>query len=212
MSWLDVGLAVLNRTGWRKECSTPMRTNSEKVLPPVMQEARFYVESSLDAQPCYRNVNGAEVLTAQAPIMAGLVQIDDVASTLVCPLLDGNPRVCHGAVRGRLLGPESPAYINEVALRHGVAVLKEGMSAVDQRLIQHVTMRVGNGKPRYLIKKWLTTGEYILAPTAARDIVDDLHRLCDWSRANVVMRPLSSRKLRFAGERRPPYPAFDVCG
>ena len=156
-----------------------------------MQEARFYIGSSLDEQPCYRNVNGVEVLTAQVAIIAGLVQIDDVASALVCLLLDGNPRLCRGVVHGRLRGPESPAYVNEVALHHFLTVLKVWMSAVDQRLIQHVTMRVGNGILCYLIKKWPTTGEYILVSTAAHGIVDELRRLCDGSKANVVMRPLS---------------------
>ena len=42
LSWLDLGLQVLCRTGWRPECSQPQEVNIARILPPDALRARFF--------------------------------------------------------------------------------------------------------------------------------------------------------------------------
>ena len=59
LSWLDVGLAVLHRAGWRPESSQSQTRNIERALPPDTNKSRFFAEGALISAIDGRNLTDA---------------------------------------------------------------------------------------------------------------------------------------------------------
>ena len=190
MSWLDVGLAVLHKAGWKPECSQAHTLSVEKALPPDPRTAQLFVETTFSDEPSLCRIDEQEVQRGRVQVVAGAITINNVCATAVCLLLENVPQVCHGFVHGQAPPGTDPIYNQEVALLHALRVTKEWLLHVEQQLIQNITIRAGNGLLCHNIKQWMLTGDCKLESAAASGIIHELQHKHEWTTLKMALWPL----------------------
>ena len=190
LSWQDVGLAVLHRAGWRPESSRSQTTNIERALPPDANKFRFFAEAALTEQPCHRTIDGRNLQAAKVRVIAGAVTVDTTHAAAVCIMLENTTQVCHGFAHGRGDMSDNSTCVQGVILLYALRVLREWLGAIDQRLVQHITVRAGSGGLCHSIKQWMNAGACGLEPAAVSGIINELQRKEDWSDIDTAPWPL----------------------
>ena len=79
--------------------------------------------------------------------------------------------------------------MREVVLLQAMKVLKDWLRGTDQRTLQHIHIRAGEGELSYQIKHWFTIGECKLSSVVASDLVEELQATHKWLHTPTALWP-----------------------
>ena len=188
-SWIDVGLQVLSHIGWRPECSQAQSGNVLRALPPDQEDMELILDKPYGPEERYGRTGVMRRLLDQVWVVTGVARVDEVYVTVTVLTAEGRERFCSGYVHGRGNTAETPVYMQEAAVLHGIRVLREWLQTVDQNTLQHINIRAGDDLVRHRIKDWLTTGRCTLQSPAASGLVADLQKMSEWLHTKVSITP-----------------------
>ena len=206
-SWMDIAVQILNRAGWRPDCSLDSDLDMTKMLPPHEKAEKICVEMG----GCRDHETSQSQVVPQkgSPLSDNQAIMSDELAIATGAFYQQGHGVSAAVIRepGKLphtqvwglgtdtVSSEPPAFVLEASILHAL-LLTEGLLREHALTPKCITLTTGTWRTCHILSEWQKRGTLALRSAAAPEIAKTWHRLNNLLPCKLVIRAIPREYLQ----------------